>query len=188
MYMYSLLIRQLVFLCISVASCFTFAADNIKTEGGTLLTQSEIDNWKLTIYPDGINLPEGSGNAIQGEKIYNMKCLACHGAAGQNGTGPRLVGKQGFIDEKKDVLEAMSVGAWPYATSIYDYIRRAMPHYAPKSLSNNDVYALTAYILYLNGITNKTMNLDKESLSKVEMPNKKIVINAWLKEQKDNGK
>ncbi|WP_257173858.1 c-type cytochrome [Colwellia sp. M166] len=162
----------------------SFAVENIKivTDGGQPISEKELSKWQYTIYPDGRNLPEGEGTALQGKAIYNAQCMACHGESGNNGIGPRLVGKQGYQNNSKNVLMTMSVGAWPHATTIFDYIRRAMPHYAPKSLTDEQVYALTAYILNLNGLIAKDEKLDNVALSKIQMPNESIAINMWEQE------
>ncbi|WP_405416854.1 c-type cytochrome [Marinobacter flavimaris] len=171
-------------------SAQSFAEDNINTTSGVELSQSEIDKWSITVYPDGKNLPKGSGTALQGEKIYQTKCLMCHGPSGEKGVAPRLAGKLGYQEYNPHPLLALTVGAWPYQTSIFDYIRRAMPHQAPKTLTSDEVYALTAYILNLNGVIEKDVNLDAEKLLKAEMPYRKKSYLAWDTDEggKINGK
>jgi cytochrome c len=179
--------RICIFLMITISfvpKSFAFEEVKIITDGGQSISDKELSKWQYTIYPDGRNLPQGKGTAIQGKAIYNTQCMACHGESGHNGIGPRLAGKHGFQDDSKNVLMAMSVGAWPHATTIFDYIRRAMPHYAPKSLTDEQVYALTAYILNLNGLITKDEKLDKVALSKIKMPNETIAVNMWEKEVK----
>jgi cytochrome c len=156
-----------------------YGAENIKTNSGEALTKAEINKWSVTVYPDGRNLPAGSGTALEGEKIYQEKCVMCHGVSGERGIGPRLKGKLGYQEYSPSPMIALSVGAWPYQTSIFDYIRRAMPHQAPKTLTNEDVYALTAYILNLNDLIDKSESLDRESLLKIEMPSKRKSFIAW---------
>jgi cytochrome c len=166
------------------------AADEITTKSGVALSQNEIDEFSITIYPDGRNLPKGSGNALEGEKIYQNKCLMCHGVSGEKGIAPRLAGKLGYQEYNPHPLLALTVGAWPHQTSIFDYIRRAMPHQAPKTLTNSEVYALTAYVLSLNGVIEKEHILNQETLPKADMPYKKKSYNAWLTDEggKINGK
>ncbi len=147
------------------------------------LLKSEIHDIDITIFPDGKNLPVGQGSVIEGQLLYKNQCQMCHGENGIEGPAARLAGTDGWFSfsdplrilriEKYPVL-LISVGSlWPYATSIFDYIRRAMPHYAPKSLSDNDSYALTAYILNLNDIVNDTYILDKDTILTIEMPAQK---------------
>ncbi|MFC3153201.1 c-type cytochrome [Litoribrevibacter euphylliae] len=161
----------------------TYAFDEIQTNSGKTLEQKEIDSWSITVYPNGRNLPEGSGNALQGERIYQDKCLMCHGPNGEQGVAPRLAGELGYPEWSNHPLLALTVGAWPHATSIFDYIRRAMPHQSPKTLSNSDVYALTAYILSLNDLIEKSTEMNRETLSNIVMPYKTKSYNAWEVEE-----
>lgn len=156
-----------------------YAVDEITTQSGVELSKSEIEKWSITIYPDGRNLPEGSGNALEGENIYQTKCMMCHGLSGEEGIAPRLSGKLGYQEYNPHPLLALTVGAWPHQTTIFDYIRRAMPHQSPKTLSDSEVYALTAYILNLNGLVEKDETINKENLLKIEMPYKSKSYIAW---------
>lgn len=147
---------------------------------GQPLPAQTIQRYAITVYPDGRNLPPGSGSVDDGRVLYASSCAVCHGAEGREGPAARLVGSDGFfsLDDPLRILRirdqpllVLSVGGlWPYATTIFDYTRRAMPHHSPKSLSNDQVYALTAYILYMNGLLEENRVLDRESLPKVEMP------------------
>ncbi|MCF8469603.1 MAG: cytochrome c [Parvibaculum sp.] len=169
------------------------AVDTASPALGTPLSQNEIDRWSITIFPDGRNLPAGSGNARNGAALYNDKCVACHGPSGKEGPASRLAGSDGFFSFKdplrilrirKNPLLLFSVGGqWPYATTVFDYIRRAMPHTAPKSLSNDEVYALTAYILYLNGLTDKETRLDATTLPRIVMPGRDRTVSQWPGEE-----
>ncbi|CAM2754414.1 c-type cytochrome [Pseudoalteromonas distincta] len=161
-----------------------YAADEVTTQGGIELSKSEIEKWSITIYPDGRNLPAGSGNAFEGEKIYQTKCMMCHGLSGEGGVAPRLAGELGYQEYNPHPLLALTVGAWPHQTTIFDYIRRAMPHQSPKTLNDSEVYALTAYILNLNGIVKKDETIDKKNLLEVEMPYKKKSYIAWDTDEK----
>lgn len=176
-----------LFLTFSLPS---FAVEKITTASGTTLSQAEIEKWSITVYPDGRNLPDGSGNAIEGGKLYQAQCLMCHGPSGERGIAPRLAGQLGYQEYNPHPLLALTVGAWPHKTSIFDYIRRAMPHQSPKTLSDSEVYALTAYILNLNGVIEKYEVLDRDKLKKVEMPFKNKSYIAWDVEEggKINGK
>jgi cytochrome c len=123
---------------------------------------------------DYVVLPEGSGTAAQGEVLYNRHCLACHGVNGQDGLNDRLAGGHGSIDS---AMPVKTVGSyWPYATTIFDYVRRAMPYTDPGSLTNDEIYALTAYLLHINDIVDRDDRIDAESLPEVEMPNRENFV------------
>ena len=130
----------------------------------------EIKLWNLDVRPDGTGLPDGSGTAAHGKEIFAENCAACHGDKGQGGIKDRLVGGQGTLTSDHPIRTVGSF--WPYATTLFDYIHRAMPYQAPGSLSVDDYYALTAYVLSLNGILAPDGKLDKESLPRVRMPNR----------------
>lgn len=135
---------------------------------GVPASEEEIAGWALTIMPDGTGLPPGRGTAAEGEAIYQQKCMACHGEEGQGGPNDALAGGHGTIASATPVKTVGSY--WPYATTIFDYVRRAMPFTQPQSLTNDEVYALTAYLLSVNGIIDdEVMNAD--TLPRVEMPN-----------------
>ncbi|WP_218048810.1 c-type cytochrome [Curvivirga aplysinae] len=157
----------------------TTSAEEIKTSGGTAMEQSEIDKWSITIYPDGRNLPDGSGTAKIGKPLYEDQCVDCHGVDGDKGIAPRLVGQMGYQEWNPHPLLALTVAAWPNTTTIFDYIRRGMPHHSPKTLSDSDVYALTAYILHLNNLIGENDVLDRETLKEIEMPYKDKSFSAW---------
>jgi cytochrome c len=137
---------------------------------GRPATSDEIKLWDMDIRPDGKSLPEGSGTVAHGKVVYDENCQACHGPNGQGGVKDRLVGGQGTLASANPVKTVGSF--WPYATTLFDYIHRAMPYQAPGSLSADDTYAVTAYILSLNGIVLEDRKLDKETLPKIKMPNR----------------
>lgn len=121
------------------------------------------------VWPDGAGLPPGRGSVAEGRELYARRCIACHGSDGRGGLGGELAG--GNPDLTAD-LPDQNVGTyWPYATTLYDFIRRAMPMDAPRILSDDDVYALCAYLLFLNGIVGENVVLDAKSLQQVKMPN-----------------
>jgi S-disulfanyl-L-cysteine oxidoreductase SoxD len=122
------------------------------------------------VRPDGMGLPDGSGTAGRGKEVFAGNCAACHGDNGQGGIKDRLVGGQGTLASDNPIKTVGSF--WPYATTLFDYIHRAMPYQAPGSLSVDDYYAVTAYVLSLNGILAPDGNLDKETLPRVRMPNR----------------
>jgi cytochrome c len=136
---------------------------------GSPVTEAQLADWDLIVAPDGHNLPEGSGTAAQGQAIYQQQCAACHGAAGEGANGsPALVG--GSVSTTPPLLTVGSY--WPHASTLFDYVRRAMPPTAPKSLSNTEVYQLTAYVLHLHGVIAEDFVLDKNTLPAVQMPNR----------------
>ena len=126
--------------------------------------------WNIDVAPDGAGLPAGRGSVSEGKRIYAQKCAACHGSDGQGGPMDRLAGGQGSLASPKPVKTIGSY--WPYATTLFDYVRRAMPFNAPQTLSNNEVYAVTAYLLELNGILPADATLDAATLAAVRMPNR----------------
>jgi len=137
---------------------------------GRPATPDEIKLWDIDIRPDGLGLPAGNGTVAEGKLIYEDNCAACHGPDGQGGIKDPLVGGMGTLASDKPIKTVGSY--WPYSTTLFDYIRRAMPYQAPGTLGDNDTYALTAYILSLNGILPNDAALNAETLAKVEMPNR----------------
>jgi mono/diheme cytochrome c family protein len=138
---------------------------------GQPIAPSDIAPWDISIGPDGAGLPPGRGTAAQGEAVYAAKCQACHGEKGAGRPNDALVGGIGSLAPDKAAVK--TVGSyWPYATTLFDYIRRAMPFPDSKSLSSDEVYAVSAYILNLNGIVAANDVLDAQSLPKVKMPNR----------------
>ena len=137
---------------------------------GRPATPEETKLWDIDVRPDGSGLPEGSGTVAAGATVYDNNCVACHGPNGQGGIKDRLVGGQGTLASNNPVKTVGSY--WPYATTLFDYIRRAMPYPTPGSLSDDETYALVAYILNLNGIVPADANLDKNNLPKIQMPNR----------------
>jgi len=149
------------------------AAENPHTYGfGSPVTDEDLKQF-VSPLPDGRGLPPGSGTVMQGEKVYNQQCLACHGANLEGGIGDRLIGGRGTLaktDKGGPPIKTVE-SYWPYATTLFDYIKRAMPFTSPNSMSNDDVYAVTAYILSKADIIPADATLDQESLPKVVMPN-----------------
>ncbi|MSO72257.1 MAG: cytochrome c [Rhodospirillaceae bacterium] len=138
---------------------------------GQPITEKEAAAWDLSIGPDGVGLPAGRGTVKRGEEVYLQKCQGCHGESGVGTPADKLVGGQGTL--MGDQAPVKTVGSyWPYATTLFDYIRRAMPLGEPQTLSDNDVYAVSAYVLNLNGIIGSRAALDAKSLPKVKMPNR----------------
>ena len=113
-------------------------------------TPEQVAGWDISIGPDGAGLPPGSGTAAAGKVVYEAKCLACHGVDGAGRPNDQLVGGQGTLREAAPIRTIGSY--WPYATTVFDYIRRAMPYVTPHSLTPDETYAVTAYLLALNGV------------------------------------
>jgi len=137
---------------------------------GRTPTPAEIAAWNIDVAPDGKNLPAGKGSVAHGREVYDAQCASCHGARGEGGLGDRLVGGNGTLATAKPVKTIGSY--WPYATTLFDYVRRAMPLTAPQSLSNDDVYAVSGYLLFLNGIVAESAIVDRDTLTQVKMPNR----------------
>jgi cytochrome c len=137
---------------------------------GRAVTADEIKAWDISIPPSGAGLPPGSGSVQQGAAVYAAKCQACHGASGEGKPVVALVGGQGTLASDN---ATRTVGSyWPYATTLFDYVRRAMPTNAPKSLTDSEVYAVSAYVLQLNGIIPRDAVMNAQTLPQVKMPNK----------------
>jgi cytochrome c len=132
----------------------------------------ELRRWDTTVLPDGTGLPDGSGTAKRGENVYRNECSGCHGdnGEGRQPLGPRLVGGAGTLRSTDPILTVGSF--WPYATTVWEYTNRAMPYAKPGTLSYNDTYAVTAYLLYRNGITRRDEVINRDSLPRVKMPNR----------------
>lgn len=141
---------------------------------GSPASPEEIAGWNIDIGRDGSNLPSGGGSVERGRVVFSEQCAACHGAEGQGGLGDRLTGGQGTLATAKPVRTVGSY--WPYAPTLFDYIRRAMPQNAPQSLSNEDVYAVSAYILQLNGLVPANAVLDAKTLAAIKMPNRDAFV------------
>lgn len=136
---------------------------------GVIVDHARIAAIDLTIMPDGEGLPAGSGTARAGEKLYREHCLVCHGPEGKGGPNDRLAGGRGSLATTRPLKTIGSY--WPHAPTVFDYVRRAMPYPSPGSLDDAEVYALTAYLLHLNGLVGPDDVLDAEALPAIEMPN-----------------
>src|ERR1700689_4021947 len=137
---------------------------------GKPLDEAAIADWDISILPDGTGLPKGSGTSAQGAIIFAEKCSACHGDNAKGGAAAALVDDRkllGISASQKTIKNF-----WPYATTVFDFIRRAMPFTAPRSLSDDEVYALTAYILAENKLIGADDTMNAETLPKVKMPNR----------------
>ncbi len=146
---------------------------------GSPITADELKPFDIDVRGDGAGLPPGRGTVKEGETVFAQSCAACHGAGGEHPISPsiRLTGGKGTLTTPSAV---QTVGSyWPFATTLYDYIDRAMPFNVPQSLSPDQVYAVTAYVLHLNGIVPEDATMDAASLPKVLMPNKDGFMPAY---------
>lgn len=139
-------------------------------EWGRAATDRDIQPWNIDIAPTGEGLPSGRGTAKQGAAIFAAQCASCHGPTGQEGPMDRLVGGIGTLRDPKPVKTIGSY--WPYATTLYDYVHRAMPLSAPQSLLPDEVYSVVAWLLYQNGIIAEEFVVDARALPEIRMPNR----------------
>ena len=161
--------RLVVCAVITVVAPAPIAAEHPKF--GQPIAPADIAAWDISIGPDGVGLPPGRGTASQGEIVYAAKCQACHGEKGAGKPNDQLAGGIGtLIGDRPPVRTVGSY--WPYATTLFDYVRRAMPFFESKSLTDDEVYAVSAYVLHLNGLVGMDDVLDAQSLPKVKMPNR----------------
>ena len=148
-----------------------FAAENqntVRPNLGQPITPGDLAPWDISVMPDGTGLPPGSGTAVQGAPIFQAKCAACHGENGKGGEAAMVTAgpPRATLDGGKTIANF-----WPYATTIFDFVRRAMPANAPKSLTDQEVYALTAYLLSLNKLIGENDVINAQTLPQVKMPN-----------------
>jgi S-disulfanyl-L-cysteine oxidoreductase SoxD len=176
---------RLIVLALAIAPCHSLSAQSPDYRNvGQKPTDKQIQDWNIAIGPAGKELPPGSGTAREGAKIFAAKCAVCHGASAE-GTplGPHLLGGQGTISTLQPVKTIGSY--WPFATTVWDYVNRAMPRGAEGSLSPDEVYLLTAYLLYRNNIIGENEVIDANTLPKVQMPNRNGFIPQKLDEIAD---
>lgn len=160
-----------VLLCLSLSVAGAATADEIAGPGlGQPVARSLLNQWNGDVFPDGQGLPPGRGNALEGETIYREHCQTCHGFEGKGGSAEELAGSEhSLTDDPPD----KTIGTyWPYATTVFDFTRRSMPLSAPGTLSDDQLYAVTAYLLYLNGIIGADDEMSAATLPLVEMPNR----------------
>ena len=153
----------------------------LSAAAGVPMSDAEVRFWDRSITPDGQTLPPGGGNVADGRIVYETACASCHGVTGR-GVSPlvALVGGNGTLTAPSPTKTVGSY--WPYATTLFDYIRRAMPFGQQKSLSNDEVYAVTAYVLFLNSIIGENAHINEATLPSIEMPNRDGFI--WSDEAK----
>lgn len=152
-----------------IASYSVVSAES--TNLGKIAAPEAVASWDVSIGPDGAGLPSGSGTPRQGEQVYLAKCLGCHGDKGAGKPNDRLAGGKELIEPGRAAVKTVG-NFWPYATTVFDYVRRAMPLNEPKSLGDEEVYAVVAYILWLNGVIGENDKMDAKTLPAVQMPNR----------------
>ena len=172
-------------LAVAVLLCLAAGSAGAQTPGlGKPITEADITAWNIEVLPDGKGLPPGSGTAERGRDPYARQCASCHGASGKEGPADILVGGNGSLATARPLKTVGSF--WPYATTLFDYTRRAMPPTKPLSLTSDEVYAVTAYLLFLNGIIPETLEMNATTLPQVRMPNRDgsgAAINPSTREQ-----
>jgi mono/diheme cytochrome c family protein len=168
--------RPLIALVAFATGCSVAVAQGPKL--GKPITEAEIAAWDLNIAPDGAGLPPGSGTAAQGARVYAEKCAMCHGEGGKGGPNVALVGGDPLTGGTRDVVKTIK-NFFPYSTIVFDFTRRAMPWQAPKTLSNDEVYAVTAYILRMNELIGDNDVVDATTLPQVVMPNRDGFISRY---------
>lgn len=159
----------LVFALLLVAGV-ALAAASEQTGLGSEPTAEDLGAAGYTVFPDGKGLPEGRGTAREGKALYQQFCAACHGRNAQGEDAAALVGGRGSLTSERPRKTVESY--WPYATTLWDYVRRSMPYESPGSLTNDEIYAVVAHLLNLMGLVGEETVLDRESLPKIEMPNR----------------
>jgi cytochrome c len=171
--------RKLAYMSVAAGTCAVLgvAAAQEGPRLGVPATPEQIAGWDVSIGPDGAGLPAGSGTAAAGKAVYDAKCAACHGADGAGRPNDQLVGGVGTISGSAPIRTVGSY--WPYATTVFDYVRRAMPYVAPHSLTADETYALTAYLLAQNGVIGQGDVMNAQTLPKVAMPNRANFDSAY---------
>ena len=162
--------RVAIFSALLLSAMMTDASLAETPNLGKPIDEAAIAAWDISILPDGTGLPKGSGTPAQGAVIYAEKCAACHGDNGKGGLASALVDDRQIVGIS--AAQKTIKNFWPYSTTIFDFIRRAMPFQMPRSLTDDEVYALTAYILAENKLIGASDMMDAQTLPKVKMPNR----------------
>jgi cytochrome c len=158
-------------LLVSLVASPAVAAEPARTPMlGHPASPAVVEAWDISIAPDGTGLPPGQGSVEQGKELFAQVCQTCHNEAGKGQPSDRLTGGIGTLATAVPVKTVASF--WPYATTLFDYVRRAMPLHSPQSLNDNQVYAVVAYLLSVDGIVPATATLDARSLAAIRMPNR----------------
>jgi cytochrome c len=163
---------------LAVGACAGMPQQSLRSPSlGVPVTGDELAAWDISIPPSGAGLPPGGGTVRDGAVVYEQKCAACHGAKGIGKPADPLAGGRGTLASKTPLRTVGSY--WPYSTTLFDYVRRAMPITNPLSLTNDEVYAVSAYVLYLNGIVGEDAQMNAQTLPQVKMPNRDGFIDDW---------
>ena len=159
-------------LCGALGLALGLGVANAETPNlGTDISQSDIAGWDLTVFPDGTGLPAGQGTAKEGATVFAQKCAVCHGEKGVGGIAAQLRAGEPRATITFPGNKTIQ-NFWPYATTVFDFVRRSMPYDKPGTLSNQEVYQLTAYLLYLNKLVGENQAIDAKTLPAVRMPNR----------------
>ena len=176
--------RVVVIVVTALAGCASLQPPTSKPPAfGAAVSAEEIARWDISIPPSGAGLPGGGGSARQGLKVYEEKCQSCHGAKGAGKPADPLAGGIGSLTGKTPLRTVGSY--WPYATTLFDYVRRAMPITNPLSLTDDEVYAVSAYVLFLNGIVGEDAVMNAQTLPQVKMPNRDGFVSDWPPRARD---
>jgi S-disulfanyl-L-cysteine oxidoreductase SoxD len=172
-------------LAVALVPATLWAKDDEKPAGhwgfGEPATAEQIAGWDIDIRPDGTGLPPGSGSVEDGEMLYEEQCAECHGSFGEGeGRHPALAGGEGSLQDERPTKTVGSY--WPYASTLWDYIHRAMPFREPQSLTDDEVYAISAYVLYLNELVEDDFVLTQDNLADIRMPN----VDSFIPEERPN--
>jgi cytochrome c len=165
--MYKTFLLSAVLFSISTYTAVVNSQEGVRL--GIPVSEEDLSQFDLIAGPDGSGFPSGSGTARQGKEVFDVNCAVCHGANGEGTSGNTII-VGGDMQSEGPPLR--TVGSyWPHASTLFDFIRRAMPAIAPKSLTNEQVYQVTAYVLYMNNIITEDMELNAANLAGIEMPN-----------------
>ena len=165
--MYKTFLLSAVLISISTYTAVVNSQEGVRL--GIPVSEEDLSQFDLIAGPDGSGFPSGSGTARQGKEVFDVNCAVCHGANGEGTSGNTII-VGGDMQSEGPPLR--TVGSyWPHASTLFDFIRRAMPAIAPKSLTNEQVYQVTAYVLYMNNIITEDMELNAANLAGIEMPN-----------------
>jgi len=169
--------RKLPHICVLLTAGVLVSVAGAETGFSEPATADDVERVYWSIFPDGDNLPDGSGTVAEGKPLYDKHCAACHGFDGEGTLADKLVGGRGTLDSDAPLKTVGSY--WPYATTVFNYVRRSMPYTAPMSLTNDNYYAITAFLLNKNDIIADDVVIDRDSLPMIRMPNRDGFVKAF---------